>query len=163
MKFFLFKALAVTRVSIGDSIVYRFSFFIGIFLLILTLLSQFFFWNVFYDEEKSVASYDFTHLFSYLILANLSYVFMRPEGVMISEQIRQGELNVYLLKPFGFISFQFFKLLGNRIVFLFCNFFPIIVVFSLLLYFDYIFFSLKIVNVFLFIYFIAFGLLLHFF
>ncbi|WP_075882758.1 ABC transporter permease [Candidatus Protochlamydia sp. W-9] len=126
------KPLTIVAISIGNSYVYRSSFFMRLIVLSISLAAQFFFWMAAFSNNSEIASYNFGEFFSYLFVANLIYELLIPNNVMVSDQIREGEISQYLVLPYEFMNFIYWKLLGDRISFLVNNIIPIIAGFFLL-------------------------------
>lgn len=156
------KALTITSISIGNSFIYRAAFFTRLLTLLITLSFQFFFWREAFVGKSEIANYSFNSFFAYLILANLVYEFMQPNNVMVSTQILEGELNHFLLLPYRFMSFIFWKLVGDRIAFLITTLIPLVVGLFAIKIFSSINLGLSFLGLAFLVFFVVGGLALHF-
>src|SRR3990167_8015416 len=103
MKISLKKAATILGISLGNSFIYRASFFMRLVVLAIVLAAQFFFWKAAFKETSEIADYTFSSFFSYLVITNLIYELLQPNNVTVSNQIREGSLNQYLLLPYRFM------------------------------------------------------------
>lgn len=156
------KLMTIVSVSASNSFIYRTSFLIRISILTISLAAQFFFWQAAFASGGEIVNYTFSGFFSYLMVANLVYEWLQPNNVMVSNQIREGSLNHFLLLPYRFMDFIFWKLVGDRLAFLMVTSIPI---FGSLFFFHLIGkidLPLSLSGAGLLMFYIAGGLFLHF-
>ena len=105
-------------------------------------------------KVKEVVSYYFV----ILIVKNIT----TTNSIMrFSDDIRLGELNKYLLKPYNYCFYNLMADLPERIVFIVMNFIPLILIYTFL--HNYINLDLSLIKVFFFIIFLILGYLINFF
>ncbi|WP_335995950.1 ABC transporter permease [Fusobacterium polymorphum] len=105
-------------------------------------------------KVKEVVSYYFVILIAKNITTTNSII-------RFSEDIRLGELNKYLLKPYNYCFYNLMADLPERIVFIVMNFIPLILIYTFL--HNYINLDLSLIKVFFFIIFLILGYLINFF
>ena len=105
-------------------------------------------------KVKEVVSYYFV----ILIVKNITTT---NSIIRFSDDIRLGELNKYLLKPYNYCFYNLMADLPERIVFIVMNFIPLILIYTFLQ--NYINLDLSLIKVFFFIIFLILGYLINFF
>jgi len=105
-------------------------------------------------KVKEVVSYYFV----ILIVKNITTT---NSIIRFSDDIRLGELNKYLLKPYNYCFYNLMADLPERIVFIVMNFIPLILIYAFL--HSYINLDLSLIKVFFFIIFLILGYLINFF
>ncbi len=105
-------------------------------------------------KVKEVVSYYFV----ILIVKNITTT---NSIIRFSDDIRLGELNKYLLKPYNYCFYNLMADLPERIVFTVMNFIPLILIYTFL--HKYINLDLSLIKVFFFIIFLILGYLINFF
>ena len=105
-------------------------------------------------KVKEVVSYYFV----ILIVKNITTT---NSIIRFSDDIRLGELNKYLLKPYNYCFYNLMADLPERIVFIVMNFIPLILIYTFL--HNYINLDLSLIKVFFFIIFLILGYLINFF
>ena len=105
-------------------------------------------------KVKEVVSYYFV----ILIVKNITTT---NSIIRFSDDIRLGELNKYLLKPYNYCFYNLMADLPERIVFIVMNFIPLILIYTFL--HSYINLDLSLIKVFFFIIFLILGYLINFF
>ena len=105
-------------------------------------------------KVKEVVSYYFV----ILIVKNITTT---NSIIRFSDDIRLGELNKYLLKPYNYCFYNLMADLPERIVFIVMNFIPLILIYTFL--HNYINLDLSLIKVFFFTIFLILGYLINFF
>ena len=105
-------------------------------------------------KVKEVVSYYFV----ILIVKNITTT---NSIIRFSDDIRLGELNKYLLKPYNYCFYNLMADLPERIVFIVMNFIPLILIYTFL--HNYIKLDLSLIKIFFFIIFLILGYLINFF
>ena len=105
-------------------------------------------------KVKEVVSYYFV----ILIVKNITTT---NSIIRFSDDIRLGELNKYLLKPYNYCFYNLMADLPERIVFIVMNFIPLILIYTFL--HNYINLDLSLIKIFFFIIFLILGYLINFF
>ena len=105
-------------------------------------------------KVKEVVSY-------YFIILIVKNITTTNSIIRFSDDIRLGELNKYLLKPYNYCFYNLMADLPERIVFIVMNFIPLILIYTFL--HNYINLDLSLIKVFFFIIFLILGYLINFF
>lgn len=105
-------------------------------------------------KVKEVVSYYFV----ILIVKNITTT---NSIIRFSDDIRLGELNKYLLKPYNYCFYSLMADLPERIVFIVMNFIPLLLIYIFL--HNYISLDLSLIKIFFFILFLILGYLINFF
>ena len=105
-------------------------------------------------KVKEVVSYYFV----ILIVKNITTT---NSIIRFSDDIRLGELNKYLLKPYNYCFYNLMADLPERIVFIVMNFIPLLLIYTSL--YNYINLDLSLIKIFFFIIFLILGYLINFF
>ncbi|PWU10291.1 MAG: hypothetical protein C5B47_02430 [Verrucomicrobia bacterium] len=162
MRNIIAKPSTIITVSIGNSLIYRGTFFMRFVAVLLSLSAQLFFWKAAFVGRTEIANHTLEGLFGYLILANMSYELSQPHNVMVSDHIQDGSLNHFLLLPYGFLDIMFWKLVGERMAFSLASLLPLVI--CLFLFWEKISpeFIISPIGVILFIIYTLGGVILHF-
>lgn len=105
-------------------------------------------------KVKEVVSYYFV----ILIVKNITTT---NSIIRFSDDIRLGELNKYLLKPYNYCFYNLMADLPERIVFIVMNFIPLLLIYIFL--HNYISLDISSIKIFFFILFLMLGYLINFF
>ncbi len=112
--------LAIFRIALSQSMEYRMNFFISSSLgLVIGAAIHIFLWSAVYDaiDQPQIAAFDRRAMMFYIGCATLCSVLTRAyrKEREIAAEIRSGELNKYLIKPFPFLGFLASFSLGERL------------------------------------------------
>ncbi|QQB73331.1 ABC transporter permease [Fusobacterium canifelinum] len=105
-------------------------------------------------KVKGVVSY-------YFVVLIVSNITTTNSIIRFSDDIRLGELNKYLLKPYNYCFYNLMADLPQRIVFIVMNFIPLLLIYLFL--HSYISLDLSLIKIFFFIIFLILGYLINFF
>jgi len=152
----------ITLISFKDALIYRFSFFCRLIFLVCPIISSYFLWKIIYANRKEINDYSFQNIVVYMILSTIIYNLLQAEDVMVNEQIRSGELNGFLIKPVSFLKYIFYKLIGNKCVYLIINIIPVLIIFFICNYFNVLSVTPTSYNFIVFIFIIIAALFLNF-
>ncbi|MFH1209841.1 MAG: ABC-2 family transporter protein [archaeon] len=156
------KAYAITYAGFKIAIAYRFHFFVSLITSPLSLLIYYFLWkSIFeYSGQEVIQGFTFQTMIAYYALNMIVGFFVWTNvDESLEDDVVYGHLSVTLLKPFNFIFFYFFQLLGISSLSIVLEMIP----FFLIAIF---FFNLSIAPVFYFVMFfvsIVLALLINFF
>lgn len=111
---------AAFRSGLSSLLEYRMDYFSNSFLsLIILICVQYFLWDsVFISREhQNIAQYSADAMFLYIIFSALFGVIIRSGRIEknVSEEIRKGDLNKYLIKPISHLGFCGALALSDRI------------------------------------------------
>ncbi|MDI6783833.1 MAG: ABC-2 family transporter protein [bacterium] len=117
------KYLKVIEVGIQNSFVYRYNFFIQTVFQFVPLITTVLLWSAAYEGKAAnatIADYTLTKMIGYYILAMIASNVVGNwwQDFQISEEIRNGQLNKYLLKPVSYLGYRLSLVLSNKLVFL---------------------------------------------
>lgn len=112
----------VMIVGFQDAFEYRFNFFSQIIFSFVPIIVQIFLWTAIYRSGISageMGGYTLSGMITYFILANLVNRISEPLGIegKISEEIRDGTLNQYIVKPINYLGYRFSHLVSQKIIF----------------------------------------------
>lgn len=103
--------LAAFRSGLSSLLEYRMDYFSNSFLSLLVLIAvQYFLWDSVFvaRDNQFIGQYTSDSMFLYVIFASLYGVIIRSGRIekYVSEEIRKGDLNKYLLKPLSHLGFS---------------------------------------------------------
>ncbi len=116
--------LAAFRSGLSSLLEYRMDYFSNSFLSLLVLIAvQYFLWDSVFTgrENQLIGQYSSDSMFLYVIFAALYGVIIRSGRIEknVSEEIRKGDLNKYLIKPLSHLGFSGALATADRIGVLF--------------------------------------------
>lgn len=127
------KYWTIFKLELQREMQYRFNFFISIFSNGFILVFFFYFWIKIYSEGNKIGGYDLKALLTYYFLVTIwTFLFFRDTGWMISDEVREGKVNSFLLKPFSYIFNHLAKYFGGLVNGL-VSYIPILTVFFIFL------------------------------
>ena len=112
------KYRAVFSVGLQSNLVYRVNFAIRGFFSFFHLIVVFILWTAAYTGSKAIGGFSFAQTFTYFV-ALIVVQFMIGafnEDYQISEDIRNGLINQFLLKPVNYFAYRFSIYLSARLV-----------------------------------------------
>ncbi|NBO69529.1 MAG: hypothetical protein EBU66_03720 [Bacteroidetes bacterium] len=112
--------LATFRSGLSSLLEYRMDYFSNSFLQLLVLIGvQYFLWNSVFAgrAQQQIGNYSSDSMFLYAIFAALYGVIIRSGRIEknVSEEIRKGDLNKYLVKPISHLGFSAALAASDRI------------------------------------------------
>ncbi|MFC1613543.1 ABC transporter permease [Patescibacteria group bacterium] len=107
------KYWTILKLELQKGMQYRFNFFASIVSNSFILIFFFYFWIKIYSEGNKIGSYDLRSLLTYYFLAVIigSLLFLNL-GWIISDEIREGRLTNFILKPLNYLINNFAKYWG---------------------------------------------------
>ena len=112
------KYRAAFSVGLQSNLVYRVNFGIRGFFSFFHLIVVFILWNAAYGNKSAISGFTFAQTFTYFV-ALIVVQFMIGafnEDYQISEEIRNGLINQFLLKPVNYFGYRFSIYLSARMV-----------------------------------------------
>ncbi len=106
-------------IGIQNAMEYRANFLISIFSAIVPIFIQTFFWLSIYrsSEHSVIFGYTFSQILNYTILAQLVSRYVRTGfEYEINEDIKNGGLNKFIIRPIGYFTYKFFCFIGSKTV-----------------------------------------------
>jgi ABC-2 type transport system permease protein len=117
------KYFKVIEVGIQNSFVYRYNFFIQTVFQFVPLITTILLWSAAYAGKAAnttIANYTLTNIIGYYILSMIAGNIVGNwwQDFQISEEIRNGQLNKYLLRPVSYLGYRLSLVLSNKIVYI---------------------------------------------
>ena len=112
------KYRSVFSVGLQSNLVYRVNFGIRGFFSFFHLIVVFILWTAAYGDKQAINGFSFAQTFTYFV-ALIVVQFMIGafnEDYQISEEIRNGMINQFLLKPVNYFAYRFSIYLSARMV-----------------------------------------------
>lgn len=111
------KILSIAKANIAQYLVYRLSFVLWRFRVILTLFLTFFLWRAAFVNRLQVFHYSQAQINTYILLIYvIGDLVFSSRLADLSGQIRNGAIINYLLKPFPFLQFTFVREVTDKIL-----------------------------------------------
>jgi ABC-2 type transport system permease protein len=128
------KYYAAFTVGLQSNLVYRVNFAVRGFFSFFHLVVVFILWSAAYAGNSSIGGYSFAQTFTYFV-ALIVVQFMIGafnEDYQISEEIRNGLINQFLLKPINYFAYRFSIYVSARLVTGLLILVPVVVTYPLL-------------------------------
>ncbi|TLS53923.1 hypothetical protein FE782_00790 [Paenibacillus antri] len=112
------RKYAITfSLGMQQSMEYRFDFVLQLVSAFFPIIIQWFMWTAIFAQKSTMYGYTFRELILYTILAGILSKVVSTGGIEydIKEDIKQGGLNKYLIKPFSYFGFRIVSFLGRKI------------------------------------------------
>lgn len=114
------KVKMLLRLNFKKHTIYRGNFITNTLFGIFPLIVQYFLWTAIYkySNNKVISGYDLMTMIQYFICVFFlnELTFPRQIARSISSDILSGDLNSYLIKPFGYLKMKFIEHIANRLV-----------------------------------------------
>lgn len=155
------KYWAVFKVMWQSQMEYRVEFFAHMALGLISFFVLFFIWSAIFKQVDSFGGYTLASMITYLMMVRIIHFATRGNVArLVGDEIRDGVLSAYLVKPIHYLKWCFCFFLANR-------FFEMLLRFSLVAFF-FIFFSSffqvpSLANFLIFLFFLPIALLTNFF
>ncbi len=105
--------------SVQRSMEYRASFFISILSAAFPIIMQYFLWTAIFNNSKASVIYGFTYeqMIMYTALSSIVSIIVRAGFEWeIANDIKNGGLNAFIVKPIGYFSYRASSFLGGKSV-----------------------------------------------
>ncbi len=121
-------------VGLQSNLVYRVNFGIRGFFSFFHLIVVFILWSAVYQQEKAINGFTFAQTFTYFVTLIVVQFMIGAfnEDYQISEEIRNGLINQFLLKPVNYFAYRFSIYLSARLVTGLLILVPLVVLYPLL-------------------------------
>ncbi|WP_068776883.1 ABC-2 family transporter protein [Paenibacillus sp. FJAT-26967] len=106
--------------GVQHSMEYRFHFFLGLLSAVFPIMVQYFIWTAVYRHsgETALFSYSYSQIILYTILAGLiSKLIATQFEYQIAEDIKNGGLNKYLIKPVSYFGYRLLSFIGQKAIY----------------------------------------------
>lgn len=109
------KYWTIFQLSWQNNFEYRFEFFSHMLLGLVEMMVLIFVWQAVFKQVGNFSGYNFGSMITYLVMVQfLHFVNRQNTSRQIAEQIKEGDLSVFLLKPFDYLQYWFFSFLASR-------------------------------------------------
>lgn len=107
------------KIGLQNSLEYRFDFLLGLVSTVVPTITQLFIWNALFESSKSgiVYGYTYSSMIMYTVLAGIVSKLVEAGCEWdIANDIRDGGLNKYIVKPIGYFKYRICCFLGQKSV-----------------------------------------------
>src|SRR5688500_12248444 len=108
----------ILRICLEERLVYRGDFALGTLMRFLPIITQIFLWSAVFAARDggAIASYTYHEMVAYYLLTMLGRAFSSMPGLSsgIAQQIRNGEIKLYLVQPVDLIGFLFLARIAHK-------------------------------------------------
>lgn len=123
----------VARNTWDEALTYRLNFTVWRLRVFLSLISTYFLWFTLLPKGVSIATYNQETMLTYILGGSILYsVVMSTRGAGVVDDIVEGNLSNYLLRPLNYIFYYFSKDIGDKAMNILFSFIEISSVFILL-------------------------------
>lgn len=117
------KYFKVIEVGIQNSFVYRYNFFIQTVFQFVPLITTILLWSAAYagkSAHETIADYTLNSMIGYYLLSMIAGNIVGNwwQDFQISEEIRNGQLNKYLIRPVSYLGYRLCLVLSNKLVYI---------------------------------------------
>lgn len=110
-----YKYYLVARNTWDQTISYRLNFVVWRFRVFLSLVSTYFLWFTLIPSGKTIADYNQYAILTYILGGSIVYSIVLSTRVAdVANDITQGDLSNYLMRPVNYIGYYFAKDLGDK-------------------------------------------------
>ncbi|MBV8968706.1 MAG: ABC-2 family transporter protein [Verrucomicrobia bacterium] len=112
--------LKVFDVSLQNTFVYRWNFLFRSLFGLLPLLGTIFIWGAIFEAKgEAIGSFDFGAMVYYFLLVMFlnGLITTTDDEWQVATDIREGQLNAYLIKPIDYMIYRFSLFAGNRLLY----------------------------------------------
>lgn len=128
----MLKYYLVARNTFDETFTYRLNFIMWRIRELLQLLTVFFLWNAIIPKNGSVLGYNHEQILTYIIGTSIvSSIVFSSRSYGVGEEINNGNLSNFLIKPINYLLYWFSKDAGDKLM----NIFFAIVEISLIIFF----------------------------
>jgi ABC-2 type transport system permease protein len=129
------KYIPFLRANIMQMFIYRGTVWLWLLVDVFQFTMMIFLWKSVYQYQEAINGFSFNQMLVYFLLTNVFMVFTDVEAIFnISEEIREGRISLYLIKPISYKRRLFYEILG-RTMGLLILLLPIVVIFGTILTF----------------------------
>lgn len=109
------KYFGIFKLSWQNSLEYRFEFFAHMALGLVQFVVLFFIWKAIFKQTSNFSGYTFVSMISYLVMVQfLHFINRQNTARQIAEEIKNGDISIFLLKPMSYLKYWFFSFLASR-------------------------------------------------
>jgi len=119
LNFFKSKYVIAFITSVKNVLEYKFNFFIGIISMVFPIIMQYFFWTAVFKSNinSKIYGYTYSQIMIYSLLATLVSRSLSTRSLEsdITNDIRTGSLNNYIVKPINYLKYRVIYYFGEKI------------------------------------------------
>lgn len=109
------KYLLVTYNSFSEMLTYRLNFAMWRLRMVLGFLTVYFLWSAVLPQDGELFGYSYSAMLTYILLGQLvTAIVLSTKTHEIAENINSGDLSTFLIKPFGYFKYWFFRDFGDK-------------------------------------------------
>lgn len=124
------KYWTIFKISWQNSMEYRADFVSHLVLGLISLTVTTLIFKAVFNQVKTVSGYTFSLMFTYLVMTKILHFSTRGNtSRYIGEEIKEGKLSVYLVKPVGYLKYWFSLFLADRLFEVMVRFFFLLIFF----------------------------------
>ena len=113
----MFKYISVSKNSFAELLAYRLNFVLWRLRVIISILITYFLWSAIYSGKTVLFNYTAKEMFTYIVLlAFLNGVVLSTQTFRVAEEINNGSLSNYLIRPINYIKYNLFRDLADKSV-----------------------------------------------
>jgi len=130
------KERTIIEMSFKQSFAWRFAMLLSIIVGPLVILANYVIWKGLYAAAHTdvIRGFTFEQMVVYIAISfMISYLTWNNMEVSLRDDVRNGSLATYLLRPISYLHFQFINMIGNRFLAMFLEFLPVLAIVTLLL------------------------------
>ena len=110
------KYWAVFKITWQNSLEYRINFVTHMIRGLIALVVLIFIWSAVFKQVSNFGGYTFSSMLSYLVMVRFLHFANRGNiGRLTANEIKEGRLSIYLLKPIDYIKMWFSSFWADRI------------------------------------------------
>nr|WP_308624491.1 ABC-2 family transporter protein [uncultured Eisenbergiella sp.] len=105
------------QMGMEKALEYRVNFILSLLSAVFPIIIQTFLWNYLYgnSDAASMTGYSYSQIMVYTLLAAMvSHLVYTGFEYQVNQDIKNGGLNKYLVRPVNYRSYQFFSFLGEK-------------------------------------------------
>lgn len=156
------KYFVVAKNTWAEMLAYRLNFFLWRVRSLIFILTFYFLWRAIIPQDGSVFGYSQSQMLTYILgVWFLSEIVMSSRSQGIGEEITNGNLSNYLIKPFNYFLYWFAKDIGDKLMNTAFAVVELMLIF--ILFHPPFFLQTDLITLFFFLLSIAIGLVLFFF
>ena len=111
----MFKYFYVTKNYLAEYFAYRLNFLLWRVRVIVSVLISYFLWSAIYGNRKQIFNYTKNQMLTYIVLLTfINGIVLATQTQRIAEEINQGTLSNFLIRPMDYFAFNLFRDLADK-------------------------------------------------
>ncbi len=109
------KYLPFFKANLMMMITYRSSVLAWYFVETFSVVMMIFLWSTIYKNQPDINGYSVNEIIIYFLIVGILRIFASNYAIdIVSDEVKQGQISMYLIKPINYKTRVFFSDLGNR-------------------------------------------------